>query len=317
MTTNGKVSVSRRTVTERSTTGIPFADDPRLSSPSGVREGLASVGYLAEDRTARSVSLAARMSKPLLLEGPAGTGKTQLAKSVAELTGARLLRLQCYEGMDESKALYEWDYRRQLLWIQSAETSHDEAWTDGGGGSLFGERFLLTRPLLEAIVSPVPVVLLIDEVDRVDVEAEALFLEVLSDLQVSIPEMGTLSARTTPLVFLTSNNTRNLSEALKRRCLYLHLDYPTVERERDIILRHVPEIGLQIAGKLSAVLQSLRQLDLKKRPSISETIDFARSLLLLDIGDLDQEAVRDGLDILLKYDRDIETAQKALQGFEL
>jgi MoxR-like ATPase len=286
----------------------------RFESVQQVRDGLRDVHYLADDGIAGVAFLADRLGKPVLVEGPAGTGKTQLAKSVAELTGGRLIRLQCYEGLDESKALYEWNYKKQLLRIQADRTS--DSWSEVHD-DIFSEEFLLTRPLLEAIRAEEPVVLLIDEVDRVEVETEALLLEILSDYQVSIPELGTIEARQIPLVFLTSNNTRNLSEALKRRCLYLHLDYPSVARERDIILRHVPEIGPQIAGKLSAVVQSLRQLDLKKRPSISETIDFARSLLLLDIADLDQETVKQGLDILLKYDRDIETADKAVQGFDL
>src|SRR5215475_5726034 len=235
-----------------------------------VRDGLKSVSYLADDGIAGVVFLADRLEKPVLIEGPAGTGKTQLAKSTAEMTGARLIRLQCYEGLDESKALYEWNYKKQLLRIQVDRES--EGWADVHD-DIFSEEFLLTRPLLEAIRAQEPVVLLIDEVDRVEVETEALLLEILSDYQVSIPELGTIVGTQRPFVFLTSNNTRELSEALKRRCLYLHIDYPTLEREEEIVRIRVPEIDASLAGQISKVVASIRALDLKKAPSISETID--------------------------------------------
>src|SRR6516164_7934563 len=217
----------------------------RFESVDDVRSRLKSVDYLSDEGIAGVVYLADRLGKPVLVEGPAGTGKTQLAKSVAEMSGARLIRLQCYEGLDESKALYEWNYKKQLLRIQAqrvGEAAGGESWHDIEE-DIFSEPFLLTRPLLEAIRADEPVVLLIDEVDRVEVETEALLLEILSDYQVSIPELGTVSATQIPLVFLTSNNTRELSEALKRRCLFLHIDYPSLEREKEIVLTRVPEIG--------------------------------------------------------------------------
>ncbi|HEX2063979.1 MAG TPA: MoxR family ATPase, partial [Acidimicrobiales bacterium] len=234
---------------------------PRFTSIPAVREGLAGVGYLADEGIAGVVYLADRLAKPVLVEGPAGTGKTQLAKSVAELTGARLIRLQCYEGLDESKALYEWNYRKQLLRIQAQRVAEgaEVAWTEIEE-DIFSEDFLLTRPLLEAIRAADPVVLLVDEVDRVEVETEALLLEVLSDYQVSVPELGTVRATQVPLVFLTSNNSRELSEALKRRCLYLHLDYPELERERAIVLAKVPGISDQLAEQVARIVRSIRQL---------------------------------------------------------
>ena len=218
-----------------------------------------------------------KLGKPVLVEGPAGTGKTQLAKSIAEITGSKLIRLQCYEGLDESKALYEWNYKKQLLRIQTERGDNTEDWTDIQD-DIFSDEFLLTRPLLEAITSDEPVVLLIDEVDRVEVETEALLLEILSDYQVSIPELGTITAKQIPLVFLTSNNTRELSEALKRRCLYLHVDYPELDREREIVLAKVPNITASLADQVARVVRSIRQLDLKKAPSVSETLDWAADL---------------------------------------
>jgi MoxR-like ATPase len=243
-----------------------------------------------------------------MVEGPAGTGKTQLAKSVAEMTGARLIRLQCYEGLDESKALYEWNYKKQLLRIQ-AERNTDDTWSDIEE-DIFSEEFLLTRPLLEAIRSTEPVVLLIDEVDRVEIETEALLLEVLSEYQVSIPELGTVEATTIPMVFLTSNNTRELSEALKRRCLYLHIDYPDMEREKEIVLTKVPEITENLADQVARIVRSIRNLELKKAPSVSETLDWARTLVLLGVEQIDAETATETVNILLKYRSDIEKAIK-------
>ncbi len=267
-----------------------------------VQEQLRDAGYLADTATGTVVHLAGALGKPVLIEGPAGTGKTQLAKSVAEMTGKPLIRLQCYEGLDESKAIYEWDYRRQLLQLQLLQGGADDSLTAAG---IFGEEFLLSRPLLAAIRSEQPVVLLIDEVDRLDMEAEALLLEVLSEYQVSVPELGTVTARHIPQVFLTSNNTRDLSEALKRRCLYLHLGYPTVDREAEIVQLHVPELSVHLAKQIAALVAVLRGAELKKPPSISETVDWARTLLVLGAGELTDERTRQTLSVLLKYERDI------------
>ncbi len=281
----------------------------RFESVDAVREGLESVDYLADDSIAGIAYLADRLGKPVLVEGPAGTGKTQLAKSVAEMSGARLIRLQCYEGIDESKALYEWNYKKQLLRIQVETGDGTGEWSDIEG-DIFSDEFLLTRPLLEAITADDPVVLLIDEVDRVELETEALLLEILSDYQVSIPELGTIEAKQIPLVFLTSNNTRELSEALKRRCLFLHLDYPSIEREKEIVLTKVPDISEQLADQVSRIVRSVRQLELKKHPSISETLDWARTLVLLGIENIDEEDAVNTVHILLKYRSDIEKAMK-------
>jgi MoxR-like ATPase len=283
----------------------------RFETVPQVREGLRDVNYLSDEGIAGVVFLADRLGKPILVEGPAGTGKTQLAKSVAELIGARLIRLQCYEGLDESKALYEWNYKKQLLRIQADRNSDN--WSDIHD-DIFSEEFLLTRPLLEAIRSTDPVVLLIDEVDRVEVETEALLLEILSEYQVSIPELGTIQARQIPLVFLTSNNTRELSEALKRRCLFLHIDYPDMDREKEIVLTKVEGITENLADQVARIVRSIRQLDLKKAPSVSETLDWARTLMLLNIESIDPQTAKDTLHILLKYQTDIAKAAKELSS---
>jgi MoxR-like ATPase len=283
----------------------------RFESVPAVRDSLAKVDYLADDGIAGVVYLADRLGKPVLIEGPAGTGKTQLAKSVAEISGSRLIRLQCYEGLDESKALYEWNYKKQLLRIQ-AERNDGATWSEVED-DIFSDEFLLTRPLLEAIRAEDPVVLLIDEVDRVEVETEALLLEILSDYQVSIPELGTVTARQVPLVFLTSNNTRELSEALKRRCLFLHVDYPDLDREREIVLAKVPGITASLADQVARIVRSIRQLELKKPPSVSETLDWARTLLLLGVEQVDAAIATGTANILLKYQSDITKATKELE----
>ena len=280
--------------------------DPRFESVAEVREGLRKVDYLSDEGIAGIVYLADRLQKPILVEGPAGTGKTQLAKSVAEMLGARLIRLQCYEGLDEAKALYEWNYKKQLLRIQ-ATAGENDSWSDVEE-DLFSDEFLMERPLLEAIRADDPVVLLIDEVDRVEVETEALLLEILSDYQVSIPELGTITAKQIPLVFLTSNNTRELSEALKRRCLFLHVDYPDLEREKEIILTKVPDITDNLADQVARIVRSLRQLELKKSPSVSETLDWANTLMLLGVEQIDGETAASTANILLKYQSDIAKA---------
>jgi len=287
----------------------------RFASPQDVHERLAAVDYLSDDAIASTVFLADRLQKPVLVEGPAGTGKTQLAKSVAELTGARLIRLQCYEGLDESKALYEWNYRKQLLRIQASRVGGGEGpgWNEIEE-DIFDEDFLLARPLLEAIRATDPVVLLIDEVDRVELETEALMLEVLSEYQVSIPELGTVTASQVPMVFLTSNNTRELSEALKRRCLFLHVGYPTVERERLIVETRVPGISSELADQVARIVRSLRSMDLRKAPSVSETLDWAQTLVVLGKDSVNEDEAADTLHILLKYKSDIERARAELTG---
>jgi len=280
-----------------------------FDSPDDAASRLGRAGYLTDDATALTAYLSGALEKPLLVEGPAGVGKTELAKAVARATGADLVRLQCYEGLDEARALYEWNYKKQLLRIQADKNS--DSWSEVHD-DIFSDEFLLTRPLLEAISAPDPVVLLIDEVDRVEVETEALLLEILSDYQVSIPELGTIEATQIPLVFLTSNNTRELSEALKRRCLYLHVDYPTLEREKEIVLTKVPEVTDSLADQISRIVRSIRQLDLKKAPSVSETLDWARTLLLLNIETIDEQTAKETLHILLKYQTDIAKATKEL-----
>ena len=275
----------------------------RFRSPADVTERLAAVKYLADEHVAVTVYLADQLEKPILCEGPAGVGKTELAKAIAAITGHRLTRLQCYEGLDEAKALYEWNYKKQLLRIQADSGARDWHAVEH---DIFTEEFLLSRPLLTAIRSPDPVVLLIDEVDRVEVETEALLLEVLSEWQVSIPELGTITATRPPLVVLTSNNTRELSEALKRRCLFLHMDYPDLEREQQIVRARIPEIDATLAEQIARVVRTIRALDLKKPPSVSETLDWARTLLLLGVERIDSEVTRKTLSLLLKYQQDIE-----------
>jgi MoxR-like ATPase len=286
-----------------------------------VREALGDVGYLADEPAALVAYLAQRMGKPVLVEGPAGVGKTELAKAIARATGRRLIRLQCYEGLDEPKALYEWNYRKQLLRIQAEAGGDGEAagW-DAVHSDIFSEEFLLTRPLLQAIAATEPAVLLIDEIDKTDQEFEAMLLEVLSDFQISIPELGVIEARTHPIVVLTSNNSRELTEALKRRCLYLWLDYPEVEREMEIVRLHAPELDERLARRLVEVVHMVRQLDLKKPPSIAESIDWARALLLLGAHDIDASLFARTMSIIVKHRTDMDLVAERvgmkLGGFE-
>jgi MoxR-like ATPase len=284
----------------------------RLGSVSEITDVLASVGYLATEHLSTVLQLADQLGKPILIEGPTGTGKTDLATCLAAATGERLIRMQCYEGLDEAKALYEWNYSKQLLRIQAERAGHERADWSELQADIFGEEFLLARPLLAAIRAPDPVVLLIDEVDRLDAETEALLLEVLSDYQVSIPEFGTVTSTQIPLVYLTSNNSRELSEALKRRCLYLYIDYPAPERERDIVLSRVPGLDVALAAQIAGVVRSLRQLELKKRPSVSESIDWAQTLFLLGAEEVSTDLVIGTLHVLLKHQSDIEKAATEL-----
>jgi MoxR-like ATPase len=275
------------------------------ATPASVQEvadGLQSVGYLPGESTALVSYLAARLGKPILVEGPAGVGKTELAKALARYLDRTLIRLQCYEGLDEAKALYEWDYRKQLLRIQATEKSE---WDDTKG-DIFGHEFLLERPLMTAIASPEPVVLLIDEIDKTDQEFEAMLLEVLSDFQISIPELGRVEAKTRPIVLLTSNNTRELTEALKRRCLYLWLDYPELDHELAIVKLHSPELSDTLGRRLVEIISMVRGLDLKKPPSIAESIDWARALLLLGADDIDQQTFNDTMSIIVKHRTDLD-----------
>jgi MoxR-like ATPase len=281
----------------------------RFASPADARERLAAARYLVDDQLAVTIYLADRLEKPVLCEGPAGVGKTELSKAVAQATGHRLIRLQCYEGLDEAKALYEWNYKKQLLRIQADSGEHDWSAVEQ---DIFTEDFLLSRPLLTAIRSAEPVVLLVDEIDRLEIETEALLLEVLSDWQVSIPELGTVSATNIPFVVLTSNNTRELSEALKRRCLFLPMDYPSIHREKEIILARVPDIQAAFAEQIARVVRTIRGFDLKKAPSVSETLDWARTLLLLGVEEVDGQVTRDTLSLLLKYQQDIEKVRSEL-----
>ena len=291
-----------------SATGGGFAD----AAAGGLAEAQAALeaaGYLADEETTLVSHLAQELGKPVLVEGPAGVGKTELAKALARATGRELIRLQCYEGLDEAKALYEWNYRKQLLRIQAESAAAGPDGAPAGDAvmeDIFGEEFLLTRPLLAAIASDEPVVLLIDEIDKTDQEFEAMLLEVLSDFQVSIPELGTVKAKSQPLVLLTSNNSRELTEALKRRCLYLWLDYPTAERELEIVRMHTPELPDAVAHKLVEVIALVRELDLKTPPSIAESIDWARALLLLGAEDIDERTFRETMSVIVKHRTDLD-----------
>ncbi len=277
---------------------------PEPTSVQEVNDGLRQAGYLPGASTALVAYLATKLGKPILVEGPAGVGKTELAKALSRYLDRRLVRLQCYEGLDEAKALYEWNYRKQLLRIQTE--SSDTGWQDVQE-DIFGEEFLLERPLMTAIASPEPVVLLIDEIDKTDQEFEAMLLELLSDFQISIPELGRIEARTHPVVVLTSNNTRELTEALKRRCLYLWLDYPELEHELEIVRLHSPELDETVARKLVEIVQEVRELDLKKPPSIAESIDWARALLLLGARDIDAATFTETMSVIVKHRTDLDT----------
>lgn len=297
-----------------------------MNSIQEIKEELVKHQYIASDEIATVLYLAERLGKPILAEGPAGVGKTELGKAWSAITGWEMIRLQCYEGLDETKALYEWEYAKQMLYTQLLRDKlHDllvdvRTLTEAADrlateeDVFFSERFLLPRPLLQAIIAEEPVVLLIDEIDRSDVEFEAFLLEVLSDFQVSVPELGTVRARHLPLVLLTSNNTRELSEALKRRCLYLYIDYPTVETELQIVRLKVPDLGPELAGQAVEVVRRLRGLDLKKDPSISETLDWARALVALNASSLSKETLDNTLAVLLKHENDVMRARRALGG---
>jgi MoxR-like ATPase len=282
------------------------AEPDRAAMPASldeVREGLAHAGYLASESAALVSFLAHRLGKPVLVEGPAGVGKTELAKALARHTARRLVRLQCYEGLDEAKAMYEWNYRKQLLRIQTEASG--TSWSDVQE-DIFSKDFLMERPLLAAISAGEPVVLLIDEIDKTDQEFEAMLLEMLSDFQISIPELGVVEATTHPLVILTSNNTRELTEALKRRCLYLWLDYPEADRELEIVALHVPELPETVARRLIEVVHMVRNLDLKKPPSIAESIDWARALMVLGAADIDKSVFERTMSIIVKHRTDLD-----------
>ena len=283
-----------------------MADAPTPASVAEMKEALAAADYLADEPAALVSYLAQQLGKPVLVEGPAGVGKTELAKALSRASGRELIRLQCYEGLDEAKALYEWNYRKQLLAIQARSASEDSEGGQGFLDDIFAEDFLLARPLMQAIASPDPVVLLIDEIDKTDQEFEAMLLELLSDFQITVPELGQISATTMPIVILTSNNSRELTEALKRRCLYLWLDYPELEREMEIVRLHAPDLSETLARRLVEVVRMVRGLDLKKPPSIAESIDWARTLLLMGADDIDQETFKQSMSIIVKHRTDID-----------
>lgn len=289
-----------------------------------ITQALNGQQYISTDEISTVMFLADKLEKPILTEGPAGVGKTELAKAWANANGRKLIRLQCYEGLDESKALYEWEYAKQMLYTQLLRDKLSEVLASANSLSeaadrlgreenvFFSQRFLLARPLLQAITSPEPVVLLIDEIDRADAEFEAFLLEILSDFQVSVPELGTITAQVRPTVILTSNNTRELSEALKRRCLYLFIDYPSHDSELRIVKMRVPELNAKLAQQAVEVVQQLRQMDLKKNPSVSETIDWAKSLVMLNADNLDKQTLENTLTVLLKHESDVQKAKRAL-----
>ena len=289
-----------------------------FESAADAEKRLSEVGYLADTATATTTFLAGALEKPLLVEGPAGVGKTELAKAISRATGAELVRLQCYEGLDEARALYEWNYKKQLLFIQRGNVeldgrNHESQPQTNWDHSIFTDEFLLTRPLLTAIRREEPTVLLVDEVDKTDVEVEGLLLEILSDFQVTIPELGTVAAVRRPLVVLTSNATRELSEAIKRRCLFLHIDYPDAEREREIVVSQVPDVEHRLAGQVVETVGKLRDLELRKPPSIAESVDWARTLVALGTGTLDADAIELTLGVVLKHASDHERAVKELR----
>jgi MoxR-like ATPase len=297
-----------------------FKDTPE------VKEALSKQQYISSDEIATVLFLAERLDKPILAEGPAGVGKTELAKAWSGATGRELIRLQCYEGLDETKALYEWEYAKQMLYTQllrdklSDVLSDAKSLTDAADrlaaeeDVFFSERFLLPRPLLRALTSDKPVVLLIDEIDRADAEFEAFLLEILSDFQISVPELGTIKAKHQPYVLLTSNNTRELSEALKRRCLYVFIDYPSMEQELNIVRMKVPDLNLKLAQQAVQVVHKLRGLDLKKSPSVSETIDWAKALVALNAEHMDEETLNNTLTVLLKHESDVQRARQGMNG---
>jgi len=289
-----------------------MTDEGAFTSVAQATERLAAAGYLADAAGATAVFLADRLGKPLLVEGPAGVGKTELAKAVASALDAGLVRLQCYEGLDEARALYEWNYKKQLLRIQAAQAAAGDLSWDAVQEDIFSEEFLLARPLLTAIRRPERTVLLIDETDKADVEMEGLLLEVLSDFQVTVPELGTIVAVRQPFVVLTSNATRELSEALKRRCLYLHMDYPDAAREKAIVLARVPETSQRLAEQIVGAVRALRAMQLRKPPSIAETIDWARTMLALGVDSLDQETMAGTLGVVLKHQADQARAAQQL-----